>query len=613
MRIENAGFLFYLNKKTDFNMESRERMKESLKHLPPQHGNNIVYLSDSNYFWAYFKPASKIFPNRNFFIEDDYSVILFSGLIYSLQGEEQIKEMLKKINNPSNLKRCLNEISGSYCGILYDKKQQKGWAFTDNAGVQKLFYVNDADSLVFCSNLAVLKTIRNKNKFSSLAFSSILYASFAYQDTVISEINQVNPSCYIEFDLIAINEEEYQEYPERRNLSSKQSLELIDSAQKYFWQRIGTKINNDNILCLSRGKDSRIILKHMIKNECYPYIITYFRKDNPMFPLISFQLDDTYDCQTAIDLSERNKISFRCERIDNIYLLNNLEEILLLNHGTPLHWELHAVSSKFAGLIKYIITGFLGETIAGKCYHYYYFKKIKGYEDYGRLDFNISGDAISYNKIKNILNGAGINLAETEELEKAWIEQYKICKTDNLNNIYQMGYLRTRALGRTVSTFNQSRMFTVPIYPFIDNSIRESYMSIPDKFLKWGKIHLMQISRDKNLNFAPTTRLHISARWEEKLLNILGLLKKLEKSLIKLKANNYKKNTDMESALLRSLEEFPDFPVSVIKDFFKTGRTTNADYDLLLNMLNALRIEKHYVKYKPELRNNVNFMQYKLH
>jgi hypothetical protein len=610
MRIENAGILFYLSKKTKLRKESKEKIKESLKHLPPQHGDNIVYSSDSNYFWAYFKPASKIFPNQNFYSDDDNLIILFTGLIYSSHSDEQIKVRLQTIRNSSDIKKLLNEISGSYCGILYNKKGNKGWAFTDNTGIQKLFYVNDADSLVFCSNLAVLKTVKDKNEFSSFALSSLLYASFTYKNTVIRGIGQVNPACFMEFNHTAINEEECQEYPERRNLSLKQSLELIDSAQKSFWQRVGSKIDNDNILCLSRGKDSRIILKHMIKNSCYPYVITYFRRNNPIYPLITFNLDDTYDCQAAIDLSEKNKISFRCEKIDNIYLLENLKEILMLNHGTPLHWELHAVSRKFAGIRKYILTGFLGETIAGKCYHNYYFKKLKGHEDYGKLDFSISGDAVSYNKIKNILDGAGIKLADTEELEKIWIEQFKIGKTDNLNNIFQMGYLRTRAMGRTVSTFNQSRMYTVPIYPFIDNSIRESYMSIPDKFLKWGKIHLMQVSRDKNMNFIPTTRLQVNARWEERILEVSGLLRKLEKSLIEIKASNYKKRPDIESALLRSLEEFPEFPSSAVKKFFETGNTTDEDYNILLNMLNALRIEKYYVKYKPGLRSNLNFIQY---
>ena len=191
MRIENAGILFYLSKKTELRKESKEKIKESLKHLPPQHGNNIVYLSDSNYFWAYFEPASKIFPNQNFYSDDDNLIILFTGLIYSSHSEEQIKARLQTVRDSSGIKKLLNEISGSYCGILYNKKDNKGWAFTDNTGIQKLFYVNDADSLVFCSNLAVLKTVKDKNEFSSFALSSFLYASFTYKDTVYDNYDPI--------------------------------------------------------------------------------------------------------------------------------------------------------------------------------------------------------------------------------------------------------------------------------------------------------------------------------------------------------------------------------------------------------------------------------------
>ncbi len=611
MCIENAGFLFYINKKINFGEEALSGIKKSLVHLPPEYGNNIIYSSGNKYFWAYFKPKSVEFPSQNILIDTDNSIILFSGLIYSLHSKKEIEEALKKINNTTELKSYLNKISGTYCGIIYDKKGHNGWAFTDKVGIQMLFYLNDSDSIIFSSNLSVLKTIRNKIEYSLAAFSSIIFASHIIQNTVVNNINQVNAGCFIEFNNDKINEEEYQIYPERKNISLIKSLELINDANNSFWQRVAPKISNNNVLCLSRGKDSRIILKQMMQNSCEPYVITYFRKDNPVYPYITSKLTDTYDSRVAIKILKRNSLSFRCEKIDNIYLLDNLKDILMLNHGTPLHWELHAVGKMMSGYKKYIFTGFLGETIAGKCPHYYYFKKIRGHEDYGKLDFYSKGNADSYNKIKIILNSAGIKLADLEELEKIFVEQYKIADTDNLENIHQSGYLRTRALGRDIPTFHQSRIYAIPVYPYIDNSIRESYMSIPDKFLKWGKIHLMQVSRDRKFNFIATTRFPINAKWEEMTLSIFGLFRKMEKSLSVLKTKRHKRRTDIEYAIIKSFDEFPGFPVSAIIDLLKNKSITSADYETLLNLINALRIDKYYIKYKPESRDNIKFKEYK--
>jgi hypothetical protein len=611
MRIENAGFLFYIEKKINFSKEALTEIKKSLSCLPPEYGNNIIYSSDSKYFWAYFKPESEVFPNQNIIIDDENSIILFTGLIYSLDGKNKTEAALRKINNTSALKSLLNEISGTYCGIIYNKKEQKGWAFTDKIVIQMLFYLNDEDNLVFSSNLTVLKTVKSKNEYSSIAFSSIVFASHTIQNTVINNINQVNAGCLIEFDHKETDEKEYQIYPQRKNLSIEKALEIINEAYGSFWQRIAQKIRNDNVVCLSRGKDSRIILKHMLDYSCEPYAITYFRKDNPAYPLITVKLTDTYDSMAAVKILKKNCLSFRYEKIDNIYLLDNLKDILMLNHGTPLHWELHAVGNMMSGYKKYIFTGFLGETIAGKCPHYYYFKKIEGPEAYGKLDFNSKGDAGSYNKIRMVLDSSGIKLNGLEELEQIFIEQYKIARTDNLENIHQEGYLRTRALGRDISTFHQSRIFAVPIYPFIDNFIRESYMSIPVKFLKWEKIHLMQISGDRNYNFIPTTRSPLNAKWEERTLSIFGLFRKMEKFLSVLEIKSFRRRPDLETAILKSFGDFPDFPLSAIAGFLKNRRITFTDYETLLNLINALRIEKYFIKYKPELRSSIKFIEYK--
>ena len=94
MKIENAGFFFWLNIKNNINDNSIIKTNSLLKHLPPEFGDDIVYLKDKKYYWAYFRPNTKIYSTQNIYLDNECSIVLFTGLIYSHHNEANIKKTL---------------------------------------------------------------------------------------------------------------------------------------------------------------------------------------------------------------------------------------------------------------------------------------------------------------------------------------------------------------------------------------------------------------------------------------------------------------------------------------------------------------------------------------
>jgi hypothetical protein len=214
--------------------------------------------------------------------------------------------------------------------------------------------------------------------------------------------------------------------------------------------------------------------------------------------------------------------------------------------------------------------------------------------------------------VREVLIKYSIYIEPVEKVETAWINQFKLANTNDLDNIYFQGFFRTRGIGRTNPTFHQARLFSIPIYPYLDKSIMESYQSVPTKYLKWGKVHLRQISRDKNFNFINTTRFPISAYKEEKFSGIMGYLRKLEVIKKERSKNKIIEKLDYNNAFDDAFKGFEQLPKQLTDDLTKWKMKTSGYYQTLSNLLAALRIEKSYFNKKGKNRSNIQILKYVL-
>ena len=363
----------------------------------------------------------------------------------------------------------------------------------------------------------------------------------------------------------------------------------------------------------SRGKDSRIALKYMIDSGINPSLLSYYRDNESYYPFVTFLLKSIADCNIAEKISIYNNFNFEKIKIDNNYLITHLNDIIAINQGTPLHWENYAASEFLSDKSKFICSGYGGDPFAGKSPHsYIFFNKIRSKTTFGKYSFNHAGDTTSYSLTKEIISNYDLlNLINIKELEEAWIKQFESIDSEDLYTINAEGYVRTRLIGRTNSTFHQARAFTIPIYPYIDSEMMDSYLKIPIKYLLWEKVHLMQISKDKRFNNFPTTRLPLSAKMENRFLFLLGILRKMEylkKSFNKTKIEKSNYETIL-LAIEETLKDMHILPDETVDKLINNCKSYSNLY-ILYNLISALRIYNFVNKLPFERKTNLTFLSF---
>lgn len=593
--VENPGFYFEIGACT-----TQKTNVHSINKLPSleEFGSSAIHFKGENYFWVFYTPSNPSPLDFTVFEDSNDKVVLFCGSLYSQTDSKKIATNLLKANTVEALSSVLRDFSGVFSGLVHFKTQNTTFAFVDQFGVKKLFYGDISDKLIFTSHIMLASYYNNISEVSRFAFGSILFSGHIFCDSVFDGISQVNAACLARIQESSTYESEYVLYPSRQKESFRSSVQRVKEAHLDFWQRMCTFGIEDITLLLSRGKDARVVLKYLLESGITPNLLSFFRKNNAVYPFVSFLLEATDDFKAACCIRDTTGLSLTELNIPNHYLLDNLDRIITLNHGTPLHWEFLAAAAAVTKMSDFSVTGFLGDAIAGKSHHYYLFKKVRFVRDYATIEFNNAGFPNAYDGISRIVNSSAIaNTPAIEALYSKWLYQYSLCKSDDINIIFQQGLIRTRVLGRVGPTFDQMRLFTRPIYPYNDNRIISAYRSIPEKYLIWEKAHVAQLTSDKRFNSVNTTRLQVSVKNELKFLRMIGLLRRFDTVRKHAKRKSKTGSPSKDYILRKTLQEL-GVENSIWSQFDKLPRTQGF-YSTITNLISALRIRESLSKAVP--------------
>ncbi len=588
MFVENSGFYFEITSSTNELIQSAK-----LNGLPSldEFGSKAIYQQGSYYNWVFYQAKNPSPLDISIIDDSNEIVLLFYGSLYSKINPHSIIKLFKQANSADDISSILRQLSGVFSGVAHYKKEKKTYAFIDQFGVKKLFWGEINNDLIFTSHLKLISFYRGVSDLSNFSFGSILLTGQVFYGSVFEKINQVSAACIVEHQKKYLSEFEYTIYPVPKNISLKESIHLIKEAHLNFWDRLNSMGINDITLLLSRGKDARVLLKYILDSNITPNLLSFYRKNNKIDPFACFLLETTDDFQVASTLGKLIGLPVHELNTPNHYLLENLDQIVSLNHGTPLHWEFLAAAAKASEFSPFTVTGFVGDALAGKSHHYYTFSKINSSLDYAKLEFGHSGSILTYKAIAPILNSSEIAyLPTTDELFHKWNHQYSLCQSDDINMIYQQGLFRTRVLGRTGPTFDQMRLYTKPIYPYNDNEVINAYRSIPEKHLIWEKAHLAQLTSDSRFNSINTTRLKVSPVMELKLLPAIGLLRRLDRLKRRYNTKSITQSPSWDSVLKKALLNLGIDPITW--DHIDMLPRTPGFYSTVANLISTLRIKK---------------------
>lgn len=443
-------------------------------------------------------------------------VVLFHGVLYERTQKESLASEMLSAAAQGSIERELRRLSGTFCGAVFHRRRRALLLFTDGYGTERLYYARRPNGWAAATDPFVLARWCGATHISTLALGSQAYAGFLVSGSLFEGQQRVHAGCFIRCDETLSKESEWMDEPEPR-MSGRSAVEALDEAHRRFWKGPLRTYADEVALLLSRGKDSRIILKYMLDAGIRPRIATYERRDDSFYPFVTYLLRDTTDGQTARSIASWLGLPFQSLCIPVQYALEHTEEIVALNHGMPLHWELLAVAEAVHPECRLLINGFEGDVVAN-------LHAVNAETKVSAADRLLRqlGAAPAYERLRAVMQDdeVGFVLPDLKDLQAEIRAVFDLALTSDSNAVARRGFIRVQGAGRNVPTFHQARRYRIPVYPYLDRSLREAYGALSRSALTGKWAHFALLAQDHRLCRWPVSRSGLSARHEWQLITM---------------------------------------------------------------------------------------------
>ncbi|MGN1240139.1 MAG: asparagine synthase-related protein [Paludibacteraceae bacterium] len=322
------------------------------------------------HLWHYTLPK---FENDKVFVNTDECIFITEGVILN------DKELLEQYHHTSlvslipHLYQSLGEtffrvFRGSFCGVVYDIKQDLLLVYNDHIGDHLIFYAEAENGFCFSSDLQVLsnalRQIKPLQHNKGFMYSLLTYGYSPLCETIYEGIWRIPAGKYLRITPNAHQLLTFHRFKNLPNtLSEQENIEHMDSLFRNAVQRVIDKNKQyhfTNYLPLSAGLDSRMTncVAHHLSHEPI-HNVTYSQSDY-YDELIPKQLADYWG----------NEMHFRA--LDGGNYLDNLDETVALTQGLVQYSGASQVLDSFARLPKeqigIVMTGMLGDIIFGTAF-----------------------------------------------------------------------------------------------------------------------------------------------------------------------------------------------------------------------------------------------------
>ncbi|WP_445958142.1 hypothetical protein [Yeosuana sp.] len=299
-----------------------------------------------------------------YFESDDYLIIL-DGIILNktdffnkeLNSWEACLISLYKEKGPE----FYNMFRGSFCGVFFDKTQNKWIVFQDHIGSKNIYFSEiESGSYMFSNQIAeIYKTRKALGVKETLDVNAVyMLLSYGYMlenYTLSKDIKKILPGTYVKIEKNQLSHHTYYKLNNKTNTSLTED-EAIEQMDVLFRQAIKRQFDKDleygykHFVALSGGLDSRMTT--WVANK-----MGYTNQLNFTFSQSDY-LDETIPKAIAQNL----KHEWIFKALDNGLFLYNPDEITLISGGNALY---HGLAHGFS-LYKLIAFNQLGISHSGQ-------------------------------------------------------------------------------------------------------------------------------------------------------------------------------------------------------------------------------------------------------
>lgn len=165
----------------------------------------------------------------------------------------------------------LNELDGMFAGVIYDHKTKKAFIFRDRVGIKPMYYALHKNS-IFAGSTEKSVSLGINQTWGDLSLEGLdqylAYGFNFFEETLLSNINQLQPGHVLVFDEITRNVNTYAYWSIKNAINRTTPKVSLDEGVSMLSRALKAQSDTDlSLACmLSSGLDSNII-SHILRKE----------------------------------------------------------------------------------------------------------------------------------------------------------------------------------------------------------------------------------------------------------------------------------------------------------------------------------------------------------
>ena len=278
----------------------------------------------------------------NLYLKTESFDFLFEGVLLNkkkLLNEFALKDFETLIRELFFHKKenIIKEFEGEFRGFVFDKVQQKLFAFTNATSTQRVFYGKfDNEIFIDTSLIRLNETLKNSGIKTvprmEAVYQMLCFNGLLERTTIIQNVNKVLDGHFLQIDLAKLQAEEIQYFTSFEETYFNGSKEkAYKTIHEIFTEAVQMEYSKDNefgknqLSLLSGGLDSRVALMYALKNNQSPENV------------LCFSQSGYFDHTVSKKIAEDFKLHYEFIPLDGGKFLKKIDELTEISEGMVLY------------------------------------------------------------------------------------------------------------------------------------------------------------------------------------------------------------------------------------------------------------------------------------
>lgn len=502
----------------------KDILRAGLNSFMGDYGTKKTITVKDQFAFGFIVPTSPLPLTTWSYFEDDEGCCFIDGVFYEkyfhhqpVDGEDAhlAKHIIDNFRR-MNIK-AIEELNGSFRGLIYDFRSTHLTTFIDRLGSKILYWSREGNNLIVTTNLASFSKLTIPALDEIAAFQFLTIGFPVGSRTLLKDVQIHTPGMTNSFRESSEETRRYWNIPHRmQGISLNACVEMIMESVEDHVERVYRRTQDNLGLALSGGHDSRVILNALVSRKV-PFVPVLWR-------------DNNFNDKIALKLcSLLNKEPIIAEDVDVNELDDIQKNVFVYSDGHYLNsfGFIRLAKLCYDRQIPSLLIGFSGDKISGSLTYPdpAYMNNIRELAQY---TLSNQMELFSFDQAQSLLLTANTRLTDVTVSE--WEDSFtKISPRENLSDISILQGFANRNLKRVRLAMLPAEQYVQDLFPYLDSKVLNSYFSLPFDFLKHQKAHCFAgFRRVRDFRKYPASNYPISLAQEAlvpKFLYFLRLLK----------------------------------------------------------------------------------------